>query len=121
MTIRIRGSAARPPGASRCSARASLRTPSRPHPPHDGASPATYIPGFEAMGLKAVPTADSTSRGVAAGRSAQRGTSAATTGGGGRSAPDPELAAGNHFLMWTAAGESLFDLDVVQPHIGCER
>ncbi|SRR6266567_1697497 len=29
-------------------------------------------------------------RGVAAGRSAQRGTSGATTGGGGRSAPDPE-------------------------------
>ena len=29
-------------------------------------------------------------RGVGAGRSAQRGTSAATTGGGGRSAPDPE-------------------------------
>src|SRR5712692_8887102 len=28
-------------------------------------------------------------RGVAAGRSAQRGTSGATTGGGGRSAPDP--------------------------------
>src|SRR5258708_37533147 len=31
--IRVRGSAARPPGANRCSARASLRTPSRPHPP----------------------------------------------------------------------------------------
>src|SRR6267143_1649204 len=30
-------------------------------------------------------------RGVAAGRSAQRGTSGAATGGGGRSAPDPEL------------------------------
>ncbi len=29
----------RPPGASRCCARASLRTPSRPHPPLDGASP----------------------------------------------------------------------------------
>src|SRR6266702_3512624 len=29
-------------------------------------------------------------RGVAAGRSAQRGTSGATTGGGGRSAPDPD-------------------------------
>src|SRR3981081_4416060 len=41
-----------PPGASRCSARASLRTPSRPHPPHDGASPAPYIPGSEAIGLK---------------------------------------------------------------------
>src|SRR6266852_5949687 len=39
-----------------------------------------------------VPTAVSTSRGVAAGRSAQRGTSAAATGGGGRSAPDPDLA-----------------------------
>src|SRR5216684_1070754 len=79
-----------PPGASRCSARASLRTPSRPPPPHDGASPAPYIPGSEAIGLKGVPTADSTSRGVAAGRSAERGTSAAATGGGGRSAPDPD-------------------------------
>src|SRR5437016_5011027 len=35
--IRVRGSAARPPGASRCSARASLRTPSRPHPPLENA------------------------------------------------------------------------------------
>ena len=35
------------------------------------------------------PTADSASRGDAAGRSAKRGTSAAATGGGGRSAPDP--------------------------------
>src|SRR5216683_1189416 len=33
-------------------------------------------------------------RGVAAGRSAQRGTSGATTGGGGRSAPDPKRALG---------------------------
>src|SRR5712691_6538964 len=32
----------------------------------------------------------SVKRGVAAGRSAQRGTSAAATGGGGRSAPDPD-------------------------------
>src|SRR5258708_5233959 len=37
-------------------------------------------------------------RGVAAGRSAQRGTSGATTGGGGRSAPDPE-----DVLPWTAS------------------
>src|SRR6266849_6319387 len=35
--VRVRGSAARPPGASRCFARASLRTPSRPHPPHEDA------------------------------------------------------------------------------------
>src|SRR6266567_8707748 len=46
----------RPPGASRCCARTSLptprgeprfgvdRAPSRPHPPHEGASPASYIP-----------------------------------------------------------------------------
>src|SRR5260370_22864030 len=34
-TVRVRGSAARPPAASPCSARASLRTPSRPHPPLD--------------------------------------------------------------------------------------
>src|SRR5712691_5227052 len=50
--VRVRGSAARPPGASRCCARTSLRAPSRPHPPHDGASPAPYIPGSEAIGLK---------------------------------------------------------------------
>jgi len=37
IAFRVRGSAARPPGASRCSARASLRTPSRPHPPHEDA------------------------------------------------------------------------------------
>src|SRR6266852_7588901 len=45
--------------------------------------------GGSRMSVSDVPTADSTSRGVAAGRSAQRGTSGATTGGGGRSAPDP--------------------------------
>ena len=38
--VRVRGSAARPPGASRCSARASLRTPSRPHPPRTCCPPA---------------------------------------------------------------------------------
>src|SRR5260370_42681294 len=40
-------------------------------------------------------------RGVAAGRSAERGTSGATTGGGGRSAPDPEyvLAATDRELL----------------------
>src|SRR6266852_6539137 len=43
---------------------------SRPHPPLDGASPALYIPGSEAIGLKGVPTAESASRGVAAGRPA---------------------------------------------------
>ena len=98
-----------PPGASRCSARASLPTPrgeprfgvdctpSRPHPPHEGASPALYLPTFRyargeasrpcgVLGLcsrhfgprgfglptrtvKGAPSADSTSRGVAAGRS----------------------------------------------------
>ncbi len=46
-----------------------------------------------------VPSADSTSRGVAAGRSAQRGTSGATTGGGGRSAPDPYLDKSNALLF----------------------
>src|SRR6266851_8001516 len=35
-------------------------------------------------------TADTIKRGVAAGRSAERGTSGAATGGGGRSAPDPD-------------------------------
>src|SRR6266851_9389049 len=40
----------RPPGASRCCARASLRTPSRPHPPHDGASPGLYPPDSETLG-----------------------------------------------------------------------
>src|SRR4030088_2230072 len=40
--------------------------------------------------MSLILSADSTSRGVAAGRSAQRGTSAAATGGGGGSAPpDP--------------------------------
>src|SRR5260370_37144579 len=34
--LRVMG-ACGPPGASRCSARASLRTPSRPHPPHEDA------------------------------------------------------------------------------------
>src|SRR5260370_12916547 len=58
--VRVRGSAARPPGASRCSARASLRTPSRPHPPHDGASPGLYFPDSDAINMKGVPTADST-------------------------------------------------------------
>ena len=38
-------------------------------------------------------------RGVAAGRSAQRGTSVAATGGGGRSAPDPNDAKGNDLLF----------------------
>src|SRR6266571_8955871 len=46
------GALGAPPGASRCCARASLRTPSRPHPPLDGASPAPNIPGSEAIGLK---------------------------------------------------------------------
>src|SRR6266849_5243555 len=40
-------------------------------------------------------------RGVAAGRSAQRGTSGATTGGGGRSAPDPDYVP---LLLLRAAG-----------------
>src|SRR5882762_1354718 len=39
-------------------------------------------------------------RGVAAGRSAQRGTSGAATGGGGRSAPDPEYV---RLLLFGAA------------------
>ena len=47
--------------------------------------------GAEVIGVCDASTADSTSRGDAAGRSAERGTSAAATGGGGRSAPDPEL------------------------------
>ncbi len=42
------------------------------------------------MRLVGSPQGPQRKRGVAAGRSAQRGTSGATTGGGGRSAPDPE-------------------------------
>ncbi len=59
--------------------------PSLPDP-----SPAVYSPGSEAMGLKGSRLRLARTRGVAAGRSAERGTSAATTGGGGRSAPDPD-------------------------------
>src|SRR5260221_7308823 len=45
------------------------------------------------IGVKDVPTADSTSRGVGAGRSAQRGTSGATTGPRGAAGPhNPEAA-----------------------------
>jgi hypothetical protein len=51
------------------------------------------------IAVNSVPSADSTSRGVAAGRSAQRGTSGAATGGGGRSAPDPEHVMANVTLV----------------------
>src|SRR5207245_916267 len=44
-----------------------------------------------ASGMNTAPRADSTSRGVAAGRSAQRGTSEATTGGGGLQAPPTRI------------------------------
>src|SRR5436309_3612976 len=86
LLIRVMG-ACGPPGASRCSARASLRTPSRPLPPRDGASPAVNLADSETIGVNSCPSADSTSRGVAAGRiavypearlaarSGQRGTS----------------------------------------------
>src|SRR5258708_1236312 len=104
-----------PPGASRCCARASLRTPSRPHPPHDGGFARLGLPAFSIDSVFLSPevgsaapsgrvsvTASSVApmfrrgvartRGVGAGRSAQRGTSAATTGPrGARSAPpNPE-------------------------------
>src|SRR5436853_512705 len=69
----------------------SLRSCLAPHsfpppPPHDGPSAARTIPGSEGDRPQGVPTADSTSRGVGAGRSAQRGTSGATTGPRGRAA-----------------------------------
>ena len=48
-------------------------------------------------------------RGVAAGRSAQRGTSGATTGGGGRSAPDPDKVRLLHF----GGGRSAPDPDYI--------
>src|SRR5467141_4158056 len=43
--------------------------------------------GVTRIGVTDVPKADSTSRGVAAGRSAERGTSAATTGPRGAAGP----------------------------------
>ncbi len=49
------------------------------------------------MRLVGSPQGPQRNRGVAAGRSAQRGTSGATTGGGGRSAPDPEKLSLLHF------------------------
>jgi len=119
--FRVRGSAAhsarraalrgrpRPPGASRCSARASLRAPSRPHPPLDGASPDAHFSssdpicpprfrrggrrvearrfGISRISVSDVPTAESTSRGVAAGRSAERACERSSDWRGGPQAP----------------------------------
>src|SRR5712691_746608 len=61
-----------------------------PLPKHWATQPVDVLSTNPRIGRNGVPNADSTSRGVAAGRSAQRGTSGAATGGGGRSAPDPD-------------------------------
>src|SRR5712692_5156056 len=55
--------------------------------------------------MNRVTSAVSTSRGVAAGRSAQRGTSGATTGGGGRSAPDPYAYKAERLSLGMKLGE----------------
>src|SRR5712692_3780543 len=56
------------------------------------------------------PRAARLKRGVAAGRSAQRGTSGAATGGGGRSAPDP------YFVLTGNGASSLAAVGFVAPH-----
>src|SRR5712692_5896552 len=91
---------------------------SRPHPPHDGASPDACVPDSDSVvgaasrdvfceavsAVWAFRGRTARTRGVAAGRSAQQGTSGAATGGGGRSAPDPYCLAARN-LYAPAEGE----------------
>jgi hypothetical protein len=147
LTYTGRGSL-RPPAASRCSARSSLRAPSRGDPPLKDPRTGTSMfevrgstPGHLAMvsargsvvsvlptdagrhmplsgqGLHRLPRVDTgvlrerlgsrqsswvLKRGVAAGRSAQRGTSGAATGGGGPQAPPTRIRQlpGTHSVLF---------------------
>src|SRR6266571_4214979 len=99
--FRVGGAA--PPAASRCSARTSLRTPSRGDPPRrairarnavhsdTGSRPHSWranLPHDELGGSREAALPKAHQGGVGAGSSAKRGTSAAATGPrGARSAP----------------------------------
>ena len=94
--VRVRGSAARPPGASRCYVQAQARCALLPAPTPrvKGASPIAHVSGSPcpsrarrvdaSCDLRRRPAR---TRGVAPEVSAQRGTSGATNGGGGPQAP----------------------------------